>query len=234
MKIAKTILGIVYVLLAIFVIRSILQNQRYRVEKAEWQETTAEREESIEALQQTVANKTALAIEWEEKAAQTAVESAELLKKLNRERLEHKEDLAKVETLPVDELVSETREYLQVAETEVMLNSYGIQFTIAAARKNVGKLWLLDFTLTKEVPRLGELIRAKDKEITEVKTALTSAFAALDTNSLVMIELRKQIKADKDILKACEKRVGKINFRDVALGVGVATLVTIAFAAVLK
>ena len=92
-----------------------------------------------------------------EKALKDADEYADTVTNLQAllkiERVEHARDLKKIQTLAPDQVVLAHHFHLEVDSTEVWLNSFGVQFTLDAAKANLTKLEDYQFAIKTEIPK---------------------------------------------------------------------------------
>ena len=127
------------------------QKAKYKQDKEEWLQTKADLQVQIDVASAKAVEEERNAVEALARADEYADDKKELQEQLRVERLGHARVLNQIKTLAPDQIVIAHHYHLDVGSTEVWLNSFGIQFTLDASRKNLTVLERYEFLIKTEI-----------------------------------------------------------------------------------
>jgi hypothetical protein len=202
-------------------VRDLRLGAAYKVEKRVFKEKLERAEGEISRLS---AERQA----WMDKAAENlaaadsqAAKNKDLEAALATKSKENEALKKKIEAMPADDVVAETRIRLSVGAEDVYRNSLGIQFSLAAGRKNLSRLYDADFSLVKE-QEFARVIDGQKREIASLRATISDQAGALNAGQGIIVQY-EQLKIDyADILKKSERQARWLKFTIGGVAVAIA------------
>ena len=184
------------------------QRAEYQLDKEVWLQDKADLDLIIETAEERAKEEERKALEALAKADVVAEEKAEILELLRVERIAHERVLDNIKTLTPDQIVIAHHFHLEVDSTQVWLNSFGVQFTIEAARINLTQLEGYQFYLKTEIPRYESALTKQGEEVKELRL---SNVGFHNTNTQLYIEidaLKLEVVGETKLRLKAERLVG--------------------------
>lgn len=172
MQISKIFLNLFLVGFLLFGFLYVRKAIQYGKDKAVWEAKAEELFNDITVLEIEAEAQYASAMVWMGKANEHAEEVVVVKEKLKEERLAHVRDLAKIPALAPDEVVSDLRRRLQVAEKEIILTERGVVFSLAASRLVLSRVRSYDFNLAFERPLIEGIVAEQGEEIKDLRLTI--------------------------------------------------------------
>jgi hypothetical protein len=173
MQISKIFLNLFLVGFLLFGFLYVRKAIQYGKDKAVWEAKAEELFNDITALEVEAEAQYASAMEWKGEADEHAEEIVDLKETLRKTRIDHARELAKINELAPDEVVSEFHSRLQVAEEEIILTEQGVVFSLAASRLVLSRVRSYDFNLAFERPLIEKIVAEQGEEIRDLRLTIT-------------------------------------------------------------
>lgn len=179
----------------------------YRKAKASWVEEKKELLIQAQDAEMRASQAVERATEWMALADERAEETARLEEELEEVRANTVVVVEEIQKLPPSEQVVKAQEYLGVEEEDIVLTDEGVYFSLEAFSLAVGQFAQLDLVLTREVPKLDEIIALQKEEIGGLRVANLELFSSIDGylesietwKKLYQGEVNLRLKAEKDL-----------------------------------
>lgn len=203
---------VVCLILIIFIVLGgfyyIQQKANYNRDKKTWEDDKRALEQIVEEAQAEVIRETAKAEKALEEADKIAEENSKIKESLRLARLSHRRDLEKIKALAPDQVVSAHWFHLETDSSQIWLNSFGVQFTIEAARTNLTKLEDYQFRIKKEIPSYVEMLKNRDLEVKKLRISINGFVNTTNAYAREVKALKEQVKGETALRLKAEKLIG--------------------------
>ena len=170
---------------------------------------------------------------WQDAADVEEAKTKEIRKKLDQERVAHARDLAKIQELAPDEVVSDLCRRLQVDETEIILTEQGVVFSLAASRLVLSRVQSYDFHLAFEFPERDKLTASQGKTICDLKGVIFNKDGTISTLTIERDSWKKKFEGEERLRKASESSFNLFSTKNLVVG-GVVVAIIVGLSFVLK
>lgn len=224
MQISKIFLTIFLCGFLLFGFLYVMKSIRYGKDKAVWEARTEELQSDIKDLELEAQTHYKSAMEWMEKAEEHAEEVVVLKDTLKEEKLAHARDLAKIETLAPDEVVSELCSLLKVDNTQIVLTEEGVVFSLPASRLVLSRVQSYEFFKNVESPRKDEIISLQGQEIQDLRKTITGFENTTAALYMDIDKWKEMYQGEHKLRLDCESGFNLFSTRNLMIG-GVITAV---------
>lgn len=233
MKISKIFFNLFLAGFLLFGFLYVYNSVQYGKKKAVWEAEKVRLNESITDHQAEAKFHAEEAEKWQESANAEATKRREVEKNLEKERLDHARDLAKIPDLAPDEVVSELHRRLQVAEKEIVLTEEGVVFSEAATRLVLSRVQSYDFHLAIEFPERDKLLASQGSEIRDLKGVIFNKDGTITSLELERDDWKAKFEGEETLRKASESSFNLFSTKNLVVG-GVIVAVLVGLSFVLK
>jgi hypothetical protein len=200
------VLVFVLVIVCLFGGYAYLNNKaNYKHDKAGWLKEKARLQDSVNGYAKAAEHERRNAEEAEARANKWKEEAENVVIELEQERADFARKLEEIATMAPDQLVIAHHFHLSMDSTQVWLNSFGLQFTLEASRKNLELLDERSFFLKVEIPKLNVLLSKRDGENRELRLSIDSHKNTARQLYLEIDDLGEQVRGETALRLKAEK-----------------------------